>query len=68
MLWTGQDALLNASRQSGKTQVVSLRAAYRAAHFDLVVGCLGPTTRQTSRMSSCKPARKQLKCPLSLLV
>lgn len=50
MLWEGQDALLNCTRQGGKTQIVSLRAAYRAGFFDKVVGCLGPTSRQTSRM------------------
>lgn len=32
------------------TQIVSLRAAYRAGFYDRVVGCLGPTSRQTSRM------------------
>ena len=50
MLWEGQDALLNCTRQGGKTQIVSLRAAYRAGYRDRVVGCLGPTARQTSRM------------------
>ncbi len=50
MRWNGTDALLNCARQCGKTEVVSLRAAYRARHLNRVVGCLGPTSRQTSRM------------------
>ena len=50
MLWDGQDALLNCTRQCGKTEVVSLRAAYRAKFADRSVGCLGPTSRQTSRL------------------
>jgi hypothetical protein len=50
MRWEGSDALLNCARQTGKTEVVSLRAAYRARFMGRSVGCLGPTTRQTVRM------------------
>ena len=50
MRWSGSDALLNCARQTGKTEIVSLRAAYRARFLARSVGCLGPTTRQTVRM------------------
>jgi hypothetical protein len=50
MRWTGSDLLLNCTRQGGKTEVVSLRSAFRARFFGRRVGCLGPTLRQTGRM------------------
>lgn len=50
MEYDGSDLLLNCTRQGGKTEVVSLRAAYRAKFYERAVGCLGPTSKQTSRM------------------
>ena len=48
--WDGSDLLMCCARQTGKTEAVSLRAAYRVRFLGLEVGCLSPSTRQSLRM------------------
>ena len=48
MLSDATDVLFNCSRQSGKSQVVSLKAAYRAKFLERNVAVLAPTLRQSS--------------------
>ena len=48
MLSDEQHILLNCSRQVGKSQIVSLRNAYRARFLPRVVATIAPTLRQAS--------------------
>lgn len=48
--WDGSDLLLCCTRQGGKTEIVSLRTAFRARWRNRSVGCLSPSMKQSLRM------------------